>query len=443
MVYRTAPELVAVHDSGWIRLPSGVEVTRLPLVEVDCPERFARIGAGAARQWCAAHGARLPTAAELDELHASALYIEPYTLPTVAMIHAAGIGLADTALIDRFRTTHMSGEPWARLHDAQVWLRLHAAEWTDQAVANAGKHWCAGGIYGWWRADGSMIQPLYAGHGDDHTDYATTTHAARAAGEGDGAWTPRRTIRRGDSGPAVREWQQVLRDDGHVLLVDGLFGAVTHRETRGWQRDEGLTDDGIVGPLTWAAAAAADTQPEPSGLPITWRAARHFSPGRPLGIHGVCIHTAECAETPAAAEALASWAAGQQAPRVSWHYAVASDSITQSVLDTARAWAVGRNHAQDTGLHIELAGRAAQTAEQWADAYSAAQLDLAARLVAHLCRVHAIPVRRLSVPELRAGERGIYGHADVTAAWPGTTTHSDPGPAFPWAALIALARQYR
>lgn len=57
------------------------------------------------------------------------------------------------------------------------------------------------------------------------------------------------TIRRGDTGDAVKSWQLVIG-----LPVDGKFGPMTHKKTVAWQKSRGLEPDGIVGPLTWAAA---------------------------------------------------------------------------------------------------------------------------------------------------------------------------------------------
>lgn len=59
----------------------------------------------------------------------------------------------------------------------------------------------------------------------------------------------RPTIRRGDAGPAVEEWQRVV-----CATPDGIFGARTERLTMDWQSAHGLTPDGIVGPMTWGAA---------------------------------------------------------------------------------------------------------------------------------------------------------------------------------------------
>ena len=59
----------------------------------------------------------------------------------------------------------------------------------------------------------------------------------------------RPTIRRGDAGPAVEEWQRVV-----CATPDGIFGARTERLTMDWQAAHGLAPDGIVGPRTWRAA---------------------------------------------------------------------------------------------------------------------------------------------------------------------------------------------
>ena len=60
-------------------------------------------------------------------------------------------------------------------------------------------------------------------------------------------------IMRGDD---VRTWQERLRELGYELEVDGAYGPQTAEATRAFQRDRGLTVDGIVGPETWRAAFA-------------------------------------------------------------------------------------------------------------------------------------------------------------------------------------------
>lgn len=61
-------------------------------------------------------------------------------------------------------------------------------------------------------------------------------------------------LRRGDKGDDVATWQRLLVQHGHTLVVDGDFGPKTDAATREFQRARGLQVDGIVGPMTWAAA---------------------------------------------------------------------------------------------------------------------------------------------------------------------------------------------
>ena len=63
------------------------------------------------------------------------------------------------------------------------------------------------------------------------------------------------TIRKGDKGPVVKYAQQLLKDKGYDLGkygVDGDFGSATQAAVKQFQRDWGLTVDGIIGPKTWA-----------------------------------------------------------------------------------------------------------------------------------------------------------------------------------------------
>jgi hypothetical protein len=65
------------------------------------------------------------------------------------------------------------------------------------------------------------------------------------------------TIQRGSRGPAVREAQTILnRKRNAHLAVDGIFGPLTDRAVRDFQRHTGLVVDGIVGPKTWARLLA-------------------------------------------------------------------------------------------------------------------------------------------------------------------------------------------
>ena len=63
------------------------------------------------------------------------------------------------------------------------------------------------------------------------------------------------TLRYGDHNDYVKEWQKYLQA---CLLytgkIDGIFGSLTEKAVKDWQKAQGLKADGIIGPKTWAKA---------------------------------------------------------------------------------------------------------------------------------------------------------------------------------------------
>lgn len=141
----------------------------------------------------------------------------------------------------------------------------------------------------------------------------------------------------------------------------------------------------------------------------------------------LCVmHTMEAAEGSNTAENVARYF---QTAKASAHWCGDNDSRVRVVVDTDTAWtAPGANH---DGLQYELAGYAKQTAADWADQYSIDALEIAAISFAEWSLKFDIPIRKLSVAQVRAGERGFCSHDDVSKAY-GKSTHWDPGPNFPW-----------
>lgn len=111
------------------------------------------------------------------------------------------------------------------------------------------------------RADeGWRNQRVTGNRTTDHMDHVHVT----CYPEGDGPYdidnipngpTPceERTFRRGDEDRCVHYIQRLLMKRGYVLPDDGDFGPRTEYVIMRFQRSNGLDDDGVVGPLTWAA----------------------------------------------------------------------------------------------------------------------------------------------------------------------------------------------
>lgn len=71
--------------------------------------------------------------------------------------------------------------------------------------------------------------------------------------EEDAAALPTALLRRGDRGSDVKQLQRLLRGIGYDLDVDGIFGDLTECSVKSFQGTQDLEQDGVVGPLTWAA----------------------------------------------------------------------------------------------------------------------------------------------------------------------------------------------
>lgn len=76
---------------------------------------------------------------------------------------------------------------------------------------------------------------------------------------------PLDTITKGAKGELVKYLQRSLAEAGYAVgKIDGIFGSETLSAVRAFQSDHGLTPDGKVGKLTWAAikALVGDDDPD-------------------------------------------------------------------------------------------------------------------------------------------------------------------------------------
>lgn len=73
---------------------------------------------------------------------------------------------------------------------------------------------------------------------------------SNAVHHGSDLMLPDRTLRRGDQGPDVRILQRLLNEAGYDVTVDGNYGHGTQHAVKDFQRKEGISVDGSVGPQT-------------------------------------------------------------------------------------------------------------------------------------------------------------------------------------------------
>lgn len=162
--------------------------------------------------------------------------------------------------------------------------------------------------------------------------------------------------------------------------------------------------------------------------------AKYFGAQRTSAPRLVVIHTPEWKETLEGAEGLGRYLAAPESPK-SYHIGVDADSIVQYVPDSFVAWAApGANH---DGLQVSIVGYASQTRSAWLDKFSLCAVTLAADAVAQYCLKYFIPRVKLTDHQLQDGARGIVGHDQVSRIYR-KSTHTDPGPDFPWTRFIRL-----
>ncbi len=152
----------------------------------------------------------------------------------------------------------------------------------------------------------------------------------------------------------------------------------------------------------------------------------NISKGRAGEVRWIVLHSMEVDYRPGVARNVATFF-GRTSSEVSAHVCVDGGELVVCVEDEDTAWAAARTGNRH-GLHVELAGRAAEGRDVWLA--RAPMLDLAAAWVAEKVRKFGLPLIFRSAAELQASLPGITTHREVSSAF-GETDHTDPGANFP------------
>jgi peptidoglycan hydrolase-like protein with peptidoglycan-binding domain len=145
----------------------------------------------------------------------------------------------------------------------------------------------------------------------------------------------------------------------------------------------------------------------------------------------VVVHTAEGART---VESLGAFFKDRNR-QVSSHVGIDDKRIETYVDPERQAFTLRSGNA--ISENAELCGFAAWSREEWLEEHHR-MLELTAEWIADRCLERDIPVRKLTPPEVAAGEAGVIGHIDWTKGMH-EGTHTDPGPGFPWDVVMAMA----
>lgn len=122
------------------------------------------------------------------------------------------------------------------------------------------------------------------------------------------------------------------------------------------------------------------------------------------------------------------------------HYFIDNIEVLQS---TDTDWCVGHvgsTEGNTRGISYEITGVNGWTRQQW---LSNVAWDKLAAVIARDCTKYGIPVRLLTLDQMRAfnsSTKGFVTHNMCRLAW-GGTTHDDPGSGFPMDHLLALVGQ--
>lgn len=170
--------------------------------------------------------------------------------------------------------------------------------------------------------------------------------------------------------------------------------------------------------------------PSPPYIP-----AAHTSAGDNKPIRRIVIHSTVSPSGAGWARKIAAYFQTQHAGG-SAHYVVDAAETFQCVYDNTIAWHAPPNQHS---IGIEMCDMPSRVSFlRWRTVPGRAVLERTARLTAELCLAYGVPIRKLTVAQVKAGRMGICGHTDVSRAFH-QSSHWDPG-AFPWRRFISMVQ---
>lgn len=138
-----------------------------------------------------------------------------------------------------------------------------------------------------------------------------------------------------------------------------------------------------------------------------------------------------------AAEGSIDWMRTQQSG--SYHYIVDVDGdVFRMVPDQWQAWGA-MPAGNRIGLHVCATGFAKWSTAQWLK--HPELIDNIAKIVGDWSRMYGIPLKLLTPAQVKAGQRGVCTHDDISKAFR-ESDHTDPGKFFPETRIIELAKNY-
>lgn len=173
------------------------------------------------------------------------------------------------------------------------------------------------------------------------------------------------------------------------------------------------------------------TQPIEAACSRRYTAVRHSGKRSRSQIGLIVIH---CTQSNSARSS-AQWFENSRA-QGSAHLVLDDNECYRTLDDDQIPW--GAKGANTRGFHIELTGWAEWSRNDWM------KHSQALRRAAYKAALHAkkydIPIRWLTVAQLRAGQKGFATHAMCTQAFGGN--HTDPGKQCPTEELVTWAKEY-